>query len=244
MYGAEKRKTIKDNAGYTYCISDIHNDYDSFARMLKLIQFSEKDKIYIIGDIFDRGEKPLELYYEILKNEKNIVCLCGNHDAWVAEHLYQYVNGRYKGYYYNTVGLLKSRITEVDMLNLISWIYSLDIQLSVNIEEKQFLLAHAQTSFPDADKDLNYYLMGAKDSKDYFDFLENGIEGYVSIIGHTPVDNIREFYGEAREKKNTVWFNRKKNVICIDCANGYRTEVFGKNRLGCIRLDDYQCFYV
>lgn len=233
---------MKDNMGYTYCIADIHNDYDSFVRMLKLIQFSEKDKMYIVGDIFDRGEKPLELYYEILKYEKNIICLCGNHDAWVAEHLQQYVNGRYKGYYYNTIELLKGRITEVDMLNLISWIYNLDVQLTVNASGKQFLLAHAQTAFADAD--LHYHIMGAKDNRDYIDFLENGIEGYVSIIGHTPVDAIREVFGEASEKKNTVWYNRKKNVICIDCANGYRAEAFGKNRLGCIRLDDYQCFYV
>lgn len=109
-----------------------------------------------------------------------------------------------KIYYYNTIELLKGRITEVDMLNLISWIYNLDVQLTVNASGKQFLLAHAQTAFADAD--LHYHIMGAKDNRDYIDFLENGIEGYVSIIGHTPVDAIREVFGEASEKKNTVWY--------------------------------------
>lgn len=69
-------------AGKIYCMSDIHNDYDSFREMLEKINFSKEDKLYINGDIFDRGYKPVELYFEILKYQyrNNITCIRGNHD--------------------------------------------------------------------------------------------------------------------------------------------------------------------
>ena len=44
-----------------YVISDIHGCYDKFINMLKLINFSEEDTLYILGDIFDRGDKPLQI---------------------------------------------------------------------------------------------------------------------------------------------------------------------------------------
>lgn len=58
--------TIDDNRN-VYVVSDIHNYADGFKRLLKKIQFNENDLLIIDGDIFDRGDKPVELYFEILK---------------------------------------------------------------------------------------------------------------------------------------------------------------------------------
>ena len=58
--------TIDDNRN-VYVVSDIHNNADGFKRLLKKIQFNENDLLIIDGDIFDRGDKPVELYFEILK---------------------------------------------------------------------------------------------------------------------------------------------------------------------------------
>lgn len=33
-----------------YCVSDIHGKLDKFERLLALIQFSENDHLYVIGD--------------------------------------------------------------------------------------------------------------------------------------------------------------------------------------------------
>lgn len=49
-----------------YVVSDIHNEADCFKKLLKKINFSPKDCLIIAGDIFDRGENPAELYFEIL----------------------------------------------------------------------------------------------------------------------------------------------------------------------------------
>ena len=37
-----------------YCVSDIHGELDRFERLLALIQFSENDHLYVIGDAIDR----------------------------------------------------------------------------------------------------------------------------------------------------------------------------------------------
>lgn len=37
-----------------YCISDIHGYYGLFCRLLDKIRFSDKDKLYVLGDIIDK----------------------------------------------------------------------------------------------------------------------------------------------------------------------------------------------
>lgn len=38
-----------------YIVSDVHGEYDLFVRLLKRISFSEEDKMYICGDVIDKG---------------------------------------------------------------------------------------------------------------------------------------------------------------------------------------------
>ena len=37
-----------------YCVSDIHGELDRFERLLTLIQFSENDHLYVIGNAIAR----------------------------------------------------------------------------------------------------------------------------------------------------------------------------------------------
>lgn len=39
----------------TYVISDVHGDYEGYMKILQLIQFSDKDALYVNGDVIDRG---------------------------------------------------------------------------------------------------------------------------------------------------------------------------------------------
>ena len=69
-----------------YVVSDIHNDADGFKLLLKKIDFKEDDILILAGDIFDRGNQPVELYFEILKHP-NIQMIQGNHDVWLAREI-------------------------------------------------------------------------------------------------------------------------------------------------------------
>lgn len=68
-----------------YVISDLHGCYDDYIEMLNLIEFSKEDELYILGDIFDRGSKALEIYEHIVANE-NIHLIKGNHEQLVENY--------------------------------------------------------------------------------------------------------------------------------------------------------------
>jgi len=65
---------------YVYVVSDIHNDASGFKELLDKIAFSKDNLLIINGDIFDRGDEPVDLYFEILKHS-NIQVEQGNTDG-------------------------------------------------------------------------------------------------------------------------------------------------------------------
>ena len=68
-----------------YVMSDIHGCFNEFKKMLKLIKFSQKDELYILGDIIDRGTSPIETLLYI-KKQKNIHVLLGNHEYMMMDY--------------------------------------------------------------------------------------------------------------------------------------------------------------
>ena len=62
-----------------YCMSDIHGESERYFQMLKEIQFSSDDQLYIIGDVIDRGPGGIEILKDIMPRE-NVVLLLGNHE--------------------------------------------------------------------------------------------------------------------------------------------------------------------
>ncbi|MBQ4283755.1 MAG: fructose-bisphosphatase class III [Lachnospira sp.] len=223
-----------------YCISDIHNDADSFKQMLSLINFKAEDMLYIVGDVFDRGPKPKELYEEIRKYS-NIVCLKGNHDDWLAKYIFErHQRGIKMPYFYNTyVELLKS-MNEKELLELTEWIEAMPLYVNVEVDGRQFQLVHAQASSQPEKESKGFFLM---DGEGYYDFLRNGIEGVISVVGHYPTMRILKEFSLAVPTKAQIWINDPGNVYVIDCGNGYRKRGEG-GRLGCLCLNDYREYYV
>ena len=62
-----------------YCISDIHGYYDLFRRLLDKIRFSNKDKLYVLGDIIDKGPDSIRLA-KLLFSMSNVYCIAGNYE--------------------------------------------------------------------------------------------------------------------------------------------------------------------
>ena len=46
----------------TYCLSDIHGEILKWQDMLKLIQFSDEDTMYVLGDVIDRNPHGIEIW--------------------------------------------------------------------------------------------------------------------------------------------------------------------------------------
>ena len=62
-----------------YCISDIHGYYDLFCRLVDKIRFSGGDKLYVLGDIIDKGPDSIRLA-KLLFSMPNVYCIAGNHE--------------------------------------------------------------------------------------------------------------------------------------------------------------------
>jgi serine/threonine protein phosphatase 1 len=68
----------------TYCCSDLHGCFDEFKKLLKKINFTNDDTMYVLGDTIDRGPKPVELLKYIYEHD-NIISLMGNHENFLLD---------------------------------------------------------------------------------------------------------------------------------------------------------------
>ena len=48
-----------------YAMSDLHGCYNKYIKMLDKINFSEKDTLYVLGDIVDRGNGGIDIIQDI-----------------------------------------------------------------------------------------------------------------------------------------------------------------------------------
>lgn len=65
----------------TYAIGDIQGCYNTFQQLLERIEFNAaNDKLWLVGDLINRGSGSLEVLRWVYKNRSSIVTVLGNHD--------------------------------------------------------------------------------------------------------------------------------------------------------------------
>lgn len=229
-----------------YVIGDIHNDLKKLNSILKQIHITAEDELIVLGDVFDRGGEnadPFGVYCALVGLQGKCTWIRGNHDEWVADYIQEYFatperkRKKISSYGYNTFEMLRQRITEVDMLNIANLIKKLPLQRELELNGKKYLFAHAMTSHPDDREEDGYYLMGTWEINSFF---FGGIDGYISMCGHTPTDNI-VWKKERRyldEPGNSIWVNDRHNVYLMDCGCGS-----ANGRLACLCLETKERFY-
>lgn len=73
--------------GRKFVIGDIHSHYDEMIELFECIKFNfDTDILISLGDLVDRGPKPIEVI-ETLMQVKNFIHILGNHDEWCYQHL-------------------------------------------------------------------------------------------------------------------------------------------------------------
>ena len=75
----------------TYVMSDIHSNSVAFEKMLELIEFNDNDRLYILGDLFDRNYGAAKII-ERIYGKDNITVLMGNHEDMMLDY-YDNVRG-------------------------------------------------------------------------------------------------------------------------------------------------------
>ena len=124
----------------TYCISDIHGEYDLFMRLLEKIQFSDSDRLIVCGDFIDKGTASIRLAKAIFALP-NAYCIMGNHEYMFLKFYrskmhsntlnFDDILGHLQQYFPTENSLLDWNT--VDML----------VDLPYYIEEKDFICVHA-----------------------------------------------------------------------------------------------------
>lgn len=228
-----------------YVLGDIHNELSKLEDILMQISIGQDDTLYLLGDIFDRGESganPAGVYSILSEMPGQCQWIRGNHDQWLAAYIKRYFDyparkrKKMAPYEYNSFELLRESLTEGDLMNLANLILKQPLQVELEIDGQKYLFAHARTSHPLKQQLPNFYLMGDLDLGQFF---IDGIDGYISFCGHTPTDHVVKFEGRyLDEDLKSIWINVKENVYLMDCGAGFKNR-----KLACMCIETRECYY-
>lgn len=64
----------------TYVIGDIQGCFNSFQQLLDKIAFSAKDRLWLVGDLINRGPSSVQVLRWLMQHQTQVVAVLGNHD--------------------------------------------------------------------------------------------------------------------------------------------------------------------
>jgi len=230
-----------------YVMSDLHGCKDEFDQMLKIIDFTEYDELWIDGDVCDRGRHSIALLQEIMHHD-NMHVIFGNHDVWLARYTQELIDA-------------KKDSASVDMTNdLLCWLHynggyrtadefmdlsfpeCYDIKLYLedrllykylDVHGRKFLLLHAGLSEEYMHPDTRLSEVPAQILVwTHAEIDANPFPDCTMILGHVPTFMYHPKYD------GKIIHSDDNHTIHIDCGC-----VYGRT-LGCLRLDDMKEFYV
>lgn len=206
----------------TYVMSDIHGNKSRFEAMLKKINFSQDDTLYILGDVIDRGPNGIAILQEII-NTPNIKMILGNHEHMMIDYLY-YMNCEYGKNTWcffnggNVTHLAYCKLSQEEKEKIKNFLLTLPSSIDISIDGQKFHLVHGYPASTVFEQVWNRIWHDS----------ENPIPETMTIVGHTPVQH----FGQ-----NQIF--KRPGVIDIDCGCARKD-----GQLGCLRLDDMAEFYV
>lgn len=230
-----------------YVISDIHGELEQLKNLLKQIHFSQKDELYILGDVVDRGPNPIKTL-QYLMSFSNVTCIVGNHELMALTNLKLLLN--------EITSDFLDHLSASDYGMLLDWVLngaSTTIQefSTLSMEEREeiidflgefiayeelcingqeYVLVHAGMEDFSEEKPMDAYCID--------DLVWTRIDYEVSyyrdkivVSGHTPTQTIPG-------NENPGYIFRANNHIAIDCGAHHKG-----GRLAAICLETGEEFY-
>ena len=244
--------------GKTYAICDIHSHLAPLDRFLS--ELEEDDKVYVIGDLADKGPDGLEPFLRILDDER-CVFIAGNHDLMMLERLHCSRNGINDRmaeeeriiWEFRNDGMRTMRAWEQldpeDQERIFRSLEEAPLLLNVSVEGRDFVLVHA---FPFQDL-YEYWSTDLMEPlpdryvKEIFDGIhydwrsdliwerrEAQLPGRIVVTGHTPVQSFGSWDEAAEILIRGDWYD-------IDCGMAIDQE--GVSRLAALCLNDLTVRY-
>lgn len=234
-----------------YVMSDIHGCYAKYLKMLGLIKFSDEDNLYVLGDVIDRGDNPIEILKDMM-GRANVYPIMGNHEEIALrflprlkeictdENVMSIVDMFIDGLAIwlasdggeTTIEGFKKLLKE-EQNDVLDYLFDFSLYEVVEVNGKTFVLTHQ--GVPEGATIEK--LLGQNDYSplDFisssFDFENEYFKGETYlVIGHIPTIELGEKY------KGMIV--RHKNNIMIDSG-----AVFG-GKLACLCLNNGKEYYV
>lgn len=230
-----------------YCISDIHGDYEKYIKMLEFINFSDKDVLYVIGDVIDRGNQSIRILQDMMLRD-NVIPIIGNHEYMAISCLKFLMNDITEDNIKNIAdemiqGLLEwqnvggqttmdefHKLERTEQQDIIDYLEEFSLYETVCIHGKEFVLVHAGLSNFSEDKALEDYQLYEMIFEQP-DYNEIYYKNKFLVTGHYPTRAI-----DNNPKPDYIY--KANHHIAIDCGCGYGGQ------LGAICLDNGKEFYI
>ena len=254
-----------------YAISDVHAHTKTFEEFLEML--GPDDKVYFLGDAIDKGDGSLEVLKHVIK-DKRFVFLMGNHEYMLYSWLYYsriYDTNKeslsdeecefYKTLSYNAFldymmndgwRTLEAYADEPEEIQdeIFEYLSKLPLQVKININGQDFILAHAQPDLGLGEKvtisqcNLESSIKAKYErivwEREFFKTYENNI----IITGHSIVQSYfgtcmpfsEGRYAPVADKNDWFACVEPGEWYDIDCGLAMRDS--GASKLGILRLDD------
>lgn len=237
----------------TYVCSDIHGNFDAWLRALEEsgIDLDSGDKLFILGDLIDRGNKSLQCVYHALDLRKKypgqVIYLMGNHEKLFLDFVNIKDVKRYDSYfnlYMNGQSWLSNggTTTVLSFLgdysnNLVEMHEQLNQRFSILINElndlpyyhieEDYVYVHAGfLSNTQLKKQDNHDMIWIRDEffRNFTPVNNDVLEDKIIVHGHTPVQYIRDYSGEG--------YYKGKHHICVDGGSALGKKIM------IVKMDD------
>ena len=223
----------------TYVCSDIHGYYDLFMKALEEINFNNNDKLYILGDMIDKGNQGVKLL-EYIIHHNNIHCIIGNHEQFFLNY-YRNIMNDYNGDNRDEILEKINKYFSEDESHITWEILNYLDDLPYYIDHKKFIGVHAGMKPDEHGVLIDVHLQGANSllyDRYFKDMDYTNPFGKPVLFGHTPCfyDNETGYFIKTPNinSKNILDYTK----IQLDAGVEYL------DMLGVLRIDDMKEFYV
>lgn len=129
-----------NNTGRDFIVSDLHGCFDLFTKTLKKINFDkEKDRMFSVGDLVDRGKNSLECLY--LLTEDWFHAVKGNHEDLMIKSV---LEGQDSSLWDMNGGLWHHAIPRAELLFLANLARALPLSITIKNDRGDVGICHAQ----------------------------------------------------------------------------------------------------
>jgi serine/threonine protein phosphatase 1 len=230
----------------TYVCSDLHGyKFEGFMELLEKVSFSQKDELYVIGDVVDRGKDGVKLLKWMMA-QKNVHLILGNHEAMLlacASFLFDdadcdttSLTGTNRSLFatwmsnsgrptYEALSVMRSS----EVRYILEYLKKAPLYECITVNDREFVLVHGGLGNFRSEKPLSEYaitdLLWTRPNI-YLDYYRDK----TTIFGHTPTVFLKES-SKGRALVTETWVD-----IDAGCALGLDPVL--------LRLDDMKQFYL